>query len=74
MLRWYCSYSMFCSLHSITNEKQYKKLLAMNPVATENVGEKHDTARGKPYRAIANRHLALSAKRTGTQRRTKVSP
>ena len=34
----------------------------MNPVATENAGKKHDTARGKPYRAIANRHLALSAK------------
>ena len=43
---------------------------AMNPVATENAGEKHDTARGKLYHAIANRHLALSAKRTGTQRRT----
>ena len=39
----------------------------MNPVATENVGEKHDTARGKPYRTIANRYLALSAKRIGTQ-------
>ena len=45
----------------------------MNPVAMENSGEKHDTARGKPYRAIANRHLALSTKRTGTQRKTKVS-
>ena len=46
----------------------------MNPVATENVGEKHDTARGKLYRAIENRHLTLLAKRTGTQRRTKASP
>ena len=35
---------------------------------------KHATAWGKPYRAIVNRHLALSVKRTGTQRRTKVSP
>ena len=44
----------------------------MNPVATENAGKKHGTARGKPYRAIANLHLALSTKRTGTQQRTKV--
>ena len=44
----------------------------MNPVAMENAGEKHDTFRGKLYRVIANRHLVLLAKRTGTQRRTKV--
>ena len=33
--------------------------------------KKHDKASGKLHRAIANRHLALSAKiLTGTQRRT----
>ena len=53
-------------------ENNARNFSAMNPVATENVGEKHDTVKGKSYRAIANQYLALSAKRNGTQRRTKV--
>ena len=44
----------------------------MNPVTTENAGEKHDTARGKLYRAITIRHLVLSAKRTETQGRSMI--
>jgi len=35
--------------------------------------KKHDKASGKPHCAIANQHLALSAKRIGAQRRTKVA-
>ena len=49
---------MLRSLHIITNEERHKTFSAMNPVATENAGEKHDTARGKLYHAITNRHLA----------------
>jgi len=41
----------------------------MNP---GHFGEKHDKTNGKPYHAITNQHFALSANRTGTQRRTKV--
>ena len=33
-----------------------------------------NTATGKPHHAITNQHLALSVKRTGTQRGTKSSP
>ena len=65
---------MLHSLYSITHEEQEKNFSAMNLVATVNASEKLDTARGKLYRAIANYYLALSAKRIGTQRRTKVSP
>ena len=35
--------------------------------------EKHNKASGKPHCTIANQHLALSVKRTGTQRRTKAA-
>ena len=41
-----------------------KNFSAMNPVVTENAGEKHDTSRGKPYHAIENHYFALSVKRT----------
>jgi len=44
----------------------------MNPGCSENAGEEHDKASGKLFCAIANRHLALSAKRTEIQKRTKV--
>jgi len=58
--------AMLCSLHSIPT------MLLCNTL--QNVGEKHDKAYREPYHAITNQHLVLSAKRTGTQRRTKVSP
>ena len=44
---------------------------AMNPGPFGNA-EEHDKAGRKPYCIIANQHLALTAKRTGTRRRTKV--
>ena len=56
--------AMLHLLHSITNEEQYKKL---EYTWYRKYG-------GKPYRTIMNWHLVLSVKRTGTQRRTKVSP
>jgi len=40
----------------------------------ENAGDEHDKASGEPFHAITNQHLALSAKRTGKQRRAKVNP
>jgi len=49
----------------------------VNPVGTENLDEKHHKARESciaTLPAFADQHLSLSAKRTGTQRRTKVSP
>jgi len=46
----------------------------MNPVIMETVDKKPDKTRGKPYHAIANWYFALSAKRTGKQRRAKTSP
>jgi len=39
----------------------------------ENAGEELDKVSGKPYCAITNQHLAVSAKRTGTQRGAKVT-
>jgi len=36
------------------------------------VGKEHNKASEKLYCATANRHLVLSAKRTGTQKRTKI--
>ena len=71
MLRLQLCSARYTALQSKNNKSNFS---AMNPVATENVGKKHNTARGKPYRAIANLHLVLSVKRTGIQRRTKVSP
>ena len=54
----YCS----CSLHSILKQKRCKKLHCKNPGHFRNAGEKNDKVSGKPYHAIANQHLALSAK------------
>ena len=62
----------------ITNKEQYKKLEYRH-------GQKTWHSLGKPqvesmhslreaYRTMAHFHQALSAKRTGTLRRTKVSP
>ena len=56
---------MLCLLHNITN-KQYKKL---NTVDTENTGGKHALPEGN-HISLLQRHIVLSAKRTGTQRRT----
>ena len=72
----HCAFlAMLRPLHSVTNKEQYKKL---DYTRYRKYGWKAYTAWGKPYCTIANWHLALSAKRTGTstgtQRMTKVSP
>ena len=56
--------AMFHALHGITNEEQRKKLLSS---CYKKCGQKHDTAKGEPYHAIANWHLMWSAKRTEIQ-------
>ena len=49
---------------------------AISPVTMENTDDPHlqTYCREAMHRATANRRLGLSAKRNGTQRRTKVSP
>ena len=49
---------------------------AISPVTTVNTDNSHlqTYSREATHRTSANRHLGLSAKRNGTQRRTKVSP
>ena len=55
--------AMFSLLHSITNEEQCVRIVsAINPVTTENMDDSR------------LQHLGLSAKRNGTEKRTKVSP
>ena len=63
--------AIFSPLHSITNEEQ-----CYNRLCTEKTDDSHLQTYGREamHRATANRHLEVSAKRNGTQRRTKVSP
>ena len=51
---------MLRALHSVMKYSTTN----LNMVDTRSTGVKHDTAYGKPYHAIANRHLAFSGKRT----------
>ena len=48
---------------ALQTKNSTRNFSAMNPVTTENASKKPDTARGKPYLAIANQHLTLSVKR-----------
>jgi len=55
--------------YSFQTNNSVRIFSAINSVNLENAGGK---ASGKPYHIITNRHLVLSGKRTGTQRKTKV--
>jgi len=65
--------TVLCSTHCtvLQTNNSVGNFFAMN---SGRFREKHDKASGKPYHAISNQHLVLSAKRIGTQRRTKVAP
>jgi len=66
----YCA-SFVCSAcyTALQVENSVRNFSAMNPDYSR---KKYDKATGKPHHAIANQHLALSAKGTGIQRGTKM--
>ena len=59
-------YTLFSAMLSLQSIQLLWKIQAISIIA--------NTATGKLHRAIVNRHLVLSVKRPGTQRRTKASP
>ena len=63
-----CSYALL-----ITQSYKWETSLQWIQIALENVEDKRDKTSRKPHHAIANRYLVLSAKITGTQKRTKVA-
>ena len=71
----YASLSAFFSLLAIQHYKR-RIVSVINPVVPENTDDSclQTYCREAMHRATVNQHLGLSAKRNGTQRRTKVSP
>ena len=61
---------------ALQTKNSVRIISVISPVTTENTDDSHSQTycREAMHRATANRHLWLSAKRNGTQRRTKVSP
>ena len=55
-------------LHLLLTKKSARNISAMNPVTMENAGESMTRPQGN------HGHLAFSVKKTGTKRKTKVSP
>ena len=66
----------FSYFQPVSQRYKRRTMLAINPVTTENTDDSHlqKYCREAMHCATANRHLWLSAKRNGTQRRAKVSP
>ena len=65
----------YASLLACYTKKNIRIASAINPVTTENMDDcLQMNCRITMHRATVNRHLGLSGKRNGTQRRTKVSP
>ena len=66
-----------CSAHytALQVKNSCKIVSASSPFTTENMDDSHlqTYCREAMHRISMNRHLGLSAKRNGTQRRTKVS-
>ena len=59
---------------ALQTKNSIRIISAISPVTKENTLFTKTYCREAMHRATANRHLGLSAKRNGTQRRTKVSP
>ena len=64
-----CVFTYFRPLYSITNEEQYEKHLCNQSSYYEKYVQDTNTATEKLHSVVA-----LSVKRTGTQRKTKASP
>ena len=75
-LRFTFSYVQPITQTELQMKNSVRIVSAINPVTTENTDDSHLQMypREAMHHATANRHLGLSAKRNGTQRRTKVSP
>ena len=79
---WTCDWTFnalnlyLCSTHCTTlqTNNNIRNFPHWIQIALENLREKYDKVNVKPYHSIANRYLVLSEKRTGAQRRTKISP
>ena len=69
-------FQLFSAHYTVSQTKDSVRIIsAISPFTTENtdVSRLHTYCREAMHRATSNRHLGLSAKRNGTQRRTKVS-
>ena len=74
----YTLHFQLCSAHytALQMKNSCKIISAISPFTMDYIDDSHlqTYCREAMYRITMNRHLGLSAKRNGTQKRTKVSP